>query len=739
MPTWSKQLLNIPNTITLARLPLFGWFVWEAALGNSALAFGIFLAVWALDWVDGAVARGLHQTTRVGYYLDKVIDRFVMVAGVVVMIRYGILPAAALLLMARDIGYLPAAFPVRALEKNWRGAHTLGKITTFLQGLGFVWLYFAWPYPAVIVGATAIIGGITAIRHLRQLMVVMALLLLPLSAHASVILSELMWDGVEYVEFYNNSSDAVSLVDWKLTRQQADGEEKTIIVFSDNTSVSGEGYFLLEKNEDATTVAADAVASALTLVNTGELVRLYDAGGNVVDTAGQFGAWVAGKNTDTGIAMERGNPTTGGFSGWYTSSGSGGGRGGTPRAPNSDGSGGGGDSGNNQGDEEQSSKTDQEYSTPIVINEFLPNPEGDDAAGEFIELFNPSMQAVDLSGWQLDDAIAGSKVYTIPSGTSLAAHAYAVFTREQTGIALNNTGDDVHLLDPNGTVQVRADYSGSVPDGQSYNYAAGGYQWSTTLTPGSANVITEPVPDGESQSTKSTSTKASPAVAGTAQTTSPLTSSVIIFRALPNPVGDDAAGELIELKNVGTISVNLSGWQLDDEDGGSAPYVIPNGVNIAPAATLTFSREDTGIALNNNGDTVRLLASDGTVVDELAYVNVAEGEILEAGDHSGGVDTSSTAPALAKVAGTQQAAAFSEDDSGVRNQKQDAAPQAIAQLTGGDAAEVNRVGEISSSNKRGILGGIVLVLGAGVVAVLSFGDKDKLLQWVSRFVSWRQP
>lgn len=738
MPTWSRQLLNFPNAITLARLPLFGWFVWAAATGRPQLALTLFLLVWALDWADGLIARWLGQATKVGYYLDKLVDRFVMVLGVVVMIRFNILPPVALLLMVRDIGYIPAVYPFQNLKKNWHGARVLGKITTLLQGVGFLWLYLAVPYSEIIVGITAILGGIAAVRHLRQLMIVTLLLLgLPASAHASVVLNELMWDGVEYVELYNSGSEATSLAGWKLTRQQADKEEKTIIVFSENTVVPSGGYFLLEKSEDATTVSGDAVSSALTLVNTGELVRLYNASGHIVDTAGQFGSWLAGKNTDTGISMERVDTSSAG--GWQTSSGDSGGRSGTPRALNSSGSAGtdgakstDGNSGDQPGDSQQV------YATSIIINEFLPNPIGDDAAGEFIELFNPSEQTADLSGWQLDDAAAGSKAYALPAGTIVGARTYRVFMREQTGIALNNTGDEVRLLDPVGKVHVQAHYNESAPDGQSYNWMAGSYVRSTTTTPGSANVVIEPTTKDKEEKAASASTQPTITTGPTPKTAGAVSSAVIIFRVLPDPIGDDAVGEFIELKNTGGVSVDLSGWQLDDEDGGSTPYIISSGVHIAAGETLSFSREDTSIALNNNGDTARLLAPDGSVVDELPYDDVDEGQVLEVGSGSANNANAPAANSSGRVAGVQAAAANDDDPS---NGTEIAAgvPQVIAGLTGGSgAADRNSLDQGNTSNVRGIALGVVLVLGAGVVAALTFGDKETLRRWIALLVSWRR-
>jgi hypothetical protein len=66
----------------------------------------------------------------------------------------------------------------------------------------------------------------------------------------------------------------------------------------------------------------------------------------------------------------------------------------------------------------------------------------------------------------------------------------------------------------------------------------------------------------------------------------------------------------------------LQGWQLDDlPEAGSNPYRIA-GVTIAPGSFVAFFRTQTHIALNDSGDTVRLLAPNGHVVDEIRYLRV---------------------------------------------------------------------------------------------------------------------
>ena len=87
--------------------------------------------------------------------------------------------------------------------------------------------------------------------------------------------------------------------------------------------------------------------------------------------------------------------------------------------------------------------------------------------------------------------------------------------------------------------------------------------------------------------------------------------------------GDGAANtndEWVEVYNRGSAAIDLGGWLLDDiAAGGSAPYVIPPGIILQPGGFLVLFRDRTGVALNNDGDTVRLLGPDAAEVDTFTY------------------------------------------------------------------------------------------------------------------------
>jgi cardiolipin synthase (CMP-forming) len=170
---------TLPNAVSALRLlgvPLFLWLV----LGPEAdvLALVVLMVSGFTDWLDGYLARKLHQTSRLGQILDPVADRLYILAVVVGLAVRDIVPWwVALLLPARDVllwglvpflrtrGYsaLPVhflgkaatfnllyAFPLLFIGDGTGTAATLGKVFGWafaIWGMGLYWwagLLYAW-------------------------------------------------------------------------------------------------------------------------------------------------------------------------------------------------------------------------------------------------------------------------------------------------------------------------------------------------------------------------------------------------------------------------------------------------------------------------------------------------------------------------------------------------------------------------------------------------------------------
>lgn len=106
--------------------------------------------------------------------------------------------------------------------------------------------------------------------------------------------------------------------------------------------------------------------------------------------------------------------------------------------------------------------------------------------------------------------------------------------------------------------------------------------------------------------------------------------SVLINEFLPRQGTDwngdgaiNSGDEWIELFNLNSsVAVNLSGFMLDDSPGGSAPYMMPDGLLIPPSGHLLLFGATTGLGLNDYGDGVRLFNASGAELDNISYGSV---------------------------------------------------------------------------------------------------------------------
>jgi cardiolipin synthase len=138
-PPAGGGILTLPNVITLVRLaclPVFLWLLF--GVEDRAAAAWLLAALGVTDWVDGYLARHLHQVSEVGKVLDPVADRLLFLVGaggilidgsvptwfaVVVLVREALVGGATLIL---------AAMGARRIDVTW-----FGKAGTFCLMMAF--------------------------------------------------------------------------------------------------------------------------------------------------------------------------------------------------------------------------------------------------------------------------------------------------------------------------------------------------------------------------------------------------------------------------------------------------------------------------------------------------------------------------------------------------------------------------------------------------------------------------
>jgi len=316
----------------------------------------------------------------------------------------------------------------------------------------------------------------------------------------------------------------------------------------------------------------------------------------------------------------------------------------------------------------------------VLINEVAWAGTSASADDEWIELYNPSTQAINLSGWRL---VADDGTPNIALSGQIAAGGYYVLERtDDTTIsditanliysgALSNNDEILRLLAPNDSVVDTANLGGGAwPAGSaSPNYGSmerrgvmadneaawitnsgevanghdangnpikgtpGQLNWAYTVTP--TPVLTSTLTPTRTLTLTRTPTRTrTPTPTRTStRTLTPMPGVLVINEFLPRPRsdwnGDGAVNfedEFIEVMNVGTQAMDLKGWKLDDQaNSGSSPYNLPD-LSLLPGQIAVFYGSQTHISLSDGGDTVRLLRPGGQTADITNYLIVEEAD-----------------------------------------------------------------------------------------------------------------
>ena len=304
------------------------------------------------------------------------------------------------------------------------------------------------------------------------------------SKNLDIVINEIAWMGTttsandEWIELYNNTQNPINLDGWILRTGDGTPEIKLSGI------ILAEGFYLLEKTDDNTVpeIPADLIYKGA-LSNDGEDLKLFDNSGNLIDETNCSSGWFAGDNS-TKQTMEKTS------AGWQTSKEPAG----TPKAKNSE---------QNQELRIAEVKPLLTYASGIVFNEILPSPEGPDETEEWIEIFNQNNFEVELSEWKIKDHKGKITTYTFPPDTKISPLGYLVLLRPETKITLNNDGDGLSLIYPNGEIADSITFE-KAPLGQSYNKTPSDWTWSNNLTPGAKNIISSPQNKQEPFLTKKT-------------------------------------------------------------------------------------------------------------------------------------------------------------------------------------------------------------------------------------------
>ncbi|GIG39878.1 CDP-alcohol phosphatidyltransferase family protein [Cellulomonas phragmiteti] len=149
----SARVLTVPNAISFARLLMVPVFAWLVAQGHDAWALAVLLLSGASDWLDGVLARRMHQVTRLGQMLDPAADRLFILVTLLGLAWRGVVPVWLLVvLVARDVVLAVMLVLLARAGYPPLRVHLAGKAGTFAIMYAFPLLLLSeWPAPVGLV------------------------------------------------------------------------------------------------------------------------------------------------------------------------------------------------------------------------------------------------------------------------------------------------------------------------------------------------------------------------------------------------------------------------------------------------------------------------------------------------------------------------------------------------------------------------------------------------------------
>ncbi|MHB9010149.1 MAG: lamin tail domain-containing protein, partial [Limisphaerales bacterium] len=253
----------------------------------------------------------------------------------------------------------------------------------------------------------------------------------------------------------------------------------------------------------------------------------------------------------------------------------------------------------------------------VVINEFLAHT--DEPQLDFVELYNPSNAAVDVSGCVLTDDPSTNR-FRLPTGTVIAARGFLAFDQNQMGFRLDAAGETIYLIHPERLYVVDAIQFGAQENG---------------------------VASGRSPDGSTTLRRLSQPTAGAAN--APWrTESVVINELMYHPISGDDNDEYVELHNRAGALVDLGGWRFTQGIG----YTFPPGSAIAAGGYLVVAKNAARLRANHPQLTAANAVGDysGSLANSGERVALAKPDTIVSTNTAGEVKTNRIDIVVSEVA-----------------------------------------------------------------------------------------
>lgn len=230
----------------------------------------------------------------------------------------------------------------------------------------------------------------------------------------------------------------------------------------------------------------------------------------------------------------------------------------------------------------------------VVISEVFPNPKEDESENEWIEIYNPSNKKISLEGCYLaDESLLDKKdvkkYFSFSKEDEVEAGGYLVVKRDRFDFGMNNGGETVSLRNSQNEEISGLKYNES---GEGFSYALdkdNNWKWTEILTTGKDNQF--PKPKKYSQKVR-------------------------INEIMPNPEGKDKGKEWIEFLNLDDKKIDLAGWSIENQSGGS--FEIEKLI-LEPKEVKSLRLKETSFSIRNSGGWMALKDPGGGRVDKVEY------------------------------------------------------------------------------------------------------------------------
>lgn len=170
------RILNLPNTLTVARIVIIPVFITAVIYEKHRHALVLFIIAALTDLLDGFIARVTNQKTALGQFLDPLADKFLLVSSFILFSVQGWIPLwLTITVISRDLIVVIGWFLLYLLSHRVAVEPVmLGKTAIALQLIALALVLLSMnlpsriPYLEILFAATAAVTSLSGIQYIYK-------------------------------------------------------------------------------------------------------------------------------------------------------------------------------------------------------------------------------------------------------------------------------------------------------------------------------------------------------------------------------------------------------------------------------------------------------------------------------------------------------------------------------------------------------------------------------------------